>query len=91
MRDQSIAKKSLAIEENVCRSRTIASDEDNIGLNIMKEAYQKYGSKSIDQTKVKRNRKGAERAIIASYETLMEFKETYLLGLFHQLGKYDII
>ena len=45
-------------------------------MDLVKEAYRKYRGRS----------KGAERVIVASYESLMKFKESYLLGIFDQLN-----
>ena len=87
IRDHNIAKKSFARDKHACGSRMIASREDSIGLNLMYEAYAKYGAKTIGQSVSKRQSKGAERVIIASYETMMQFKEAYLLRIFQQLGK----
>jgi len=86
IRDQNIARKSVASDKNACGSRIIASREDSIGLNLMHEAYAKFGAKTIDHSRSKRRSKGADRVIIASYETMMQFKKTYLLGIFQQLG-----
>lgn len=89
IRDQNIARKSVASDKNACGSRIIASREDSIGLNLMHEAYAKFGAKTIDHSRSKRRSKGADRVIIASYETMMQFKKTYLLGIFQQLGMSD--
>lgn len=78
-RDRSVAKKTLAEDGNSCHSRTIAAEEEQFGLDLMKEAYRKYGSGSLDKTK------GTDRVVVASYESLMKFKETYLLEIFDQL------
>lgn len=86
LRDRSITKKSLFNRiEGRCRSRMILAKEDDIGLSLMKEAYQKYG---VGGTiiKTQRHRNVAERAIVVSYESLIEFKETYLFGIYQQLG-----
>jgi hypothetical protein len=70
-----------------CHSRVISQEEDGIGLNIMKEAYKKYGTGTQkDQAMNKMSSKGAERVIVVSYEGLMAFRTTYLLDIYQQLG-----
>ncbi|KAL3783237.1 hypothetical protein HJC23_001144 [Cyclotella cryptica] len=87
VRDRSISKKSVVTGMDGCRSRVISQADDDIGLNIMKEAYQKYGIvENMDQTTKKRSSKGAERAIVVSYEGLMAFQKAYLLEIYQQLG-----
>lgn len=81
-RDRSVAKKSLVVDTNACHSRTIASEEEEIGLSLMKEAYKKYGQGAHNR---KGRSKGAERVIVASYESLMKLKESYLLRIYEQL------
>jgi hypothetical protein len=78
--------KTMAEDENACRSRMIAAEEAKIGLKLMREAYERYGAGTSKHVKLNGRRKGAERVIVASYESLMKFKETYLLGIFEQLG-----
>ncbi|KAL7531933.1 hypothetical protein ACHAXR_004312 [Thalassiosira sp. AJA248-18] len=79
MRDHSIYMKEKLKDD--CPIAEVAEKEDELALEIKKEAYEKYGRhgsllKSGDK----------ERVIAVSYEGLLEMKETYLFDLYQQLG-----
>ena len=78
MRDQSISMKEKL--RNDCRLLGLATKEEEVSLAIIKEAYAKYGKHGSLL------KSGKERAIVLSYEGLLELKDVYLFDLYHKLG-----
>ena len=76
IRDGSITKNTLKCQG----SRMLAAREKKIGLELMKDAYTKY---VVEE----KGGRGTQHVIAVSYETLMLFKERYLLEIYEQLGK----
>eukprot|EP00970_Alexandrium_tamarense_P009774 scaffold1958_cov198-Alexandrium_tamarense.AAC.19 len=81
MRDRSITKKGKP--RDGCSIQAIIETEDEVGLNLMNEAYDAYG---FHGSKTKKGSETRERAIVVSYEGLMELKETYLFDIYQRLG-----
>ncbi|KAL7522582.1 hypothetical protein ACHAWX_007288 [Stephanocyclus meneghinianus] len=75
MRDRSISIAAKHREH--CRSQNFAEQEDEMALSLIKTAIGRFGV---------RGNGDKERVITVSYEAMMEFKETYLFDLYHQLG-----
>ena len=64
-----------------CQSNKTAAMENDVALNLMQEALDKYGRHGSMLTRGEK-----ERVISMSYETLMELQEPYLLNLYNRLG-----
>lgn len=72
LRDKTISNKEK-LRTHHCNIPPEAADvEDDTAMKIMREAYQKYGED--------------ERVMVVSYEGLMQFKQSYLLGIYKSLG-----
>ena len=78
MRDRSISRAAKHREH--CRFPRVAEKEDNVALSLINSAIEKYGI---------RGNGDEERVVTVSYEAMMEFQESYLFDLYHQVG-YNI-
>lgn len=76
MRDRSISRAAKRREH--CRFDAAADKEDEMALLLINEAINKYGTRGDGD---------AERVITVSYEAMMEFRESYLFDLYHQVCK----
>jgi hypothetical protein len=77
MRDRSISTTS---KSKHCLSSADTTNEDEMALSFIRKAIKRYGVQGTSKTGEK------SRVIPISYEALMEFKESYLFDLYHQLG-----
>ena len=75
MRDRSISRAAKHREH--CRFDAAANNEDEMALSLINEAINKYGTRGDGDT---------ERVITVSYEAMMEFRESYLFDLYHQVS-----
>jgi hypothetical protein len=76
VRDRTIHMKG---KTNHCPNESLRDREEEMALQLMKEAIEKYGKRG---TKVGEK----QRAIVVSYEGLMGIQEAYLLELYAQIG-----
>ncbi len=74
-RDRSISVRGK--EKNHCSIKNIRRREDEVAIELMNEALEKYGAFGS----IKRG-----LVIVSSYEALMSMKDEYLFGLYKQLG-----
>lgn len=74
-RDRSISARSK--EKNHCNIEKLRRREDEVAIELMNEALEKYGAFGS----IKRG-----LVIVSSYEALMSMKDAYLFGLYKQLG-----
>lgn len=75
MRDRSISRAAKHREH--CRFVKVASREDDVALSLIRSAIEKYGIRGSGDE---------ERVVTVSYEAMMEFQETYLFDLYHQVS-----
>ena len=75
-RDRSISATSKLSQH--CHIDQAAKDEDEMALEFMKEALEKYGRRGSNG--------GKPRVLPVSYEGMMGMKESYLRDLYEQLG-----
>jgi RecA/RadA recombinase len=72
LRDKTISNKEKLRSHHCHIPPEVADIEDDTAMEIMREAYQRYGEE--------------ERVMVVSYEGLMQFQQSYLFGIYKSLG-----
>lgn len=84
LRDRTISSASKL--RGHCHIADVGSREDELALNIMTDAMEKYGFRGSRLGSLPGNGSGKQRVFTVSYEGLMGLREEYLYQLYHQLG-----
>ena len=72
LRDKTISNKEKLRNHHCYLPPEVVDIEDDTAMEIMREAYEKYGEEG--------------RVMVVSYEGLMQFKQSYLYGIYKSLG-----
>lgn len=86
LRDRTISKNEKI--RSHCRIPEVADAENDIAMEIMREAYRTYGKSGALHASAHPDDDGDDdaRVILVSYEGLMQLKQPYLFQLYNSLG-----
>jgi hypothetical protein len=84
LRDRTISNKEKRRDHSHCNLPQEEADAegDVIALQIIKEAYRKYGKIGTSLSA----RSDNEKVMLVSYEGLMQLRQSYLFGIYRSLG-----
>ncbi|KAL7551541.1 hypothetical protein ACHAWF_014722 [Thalassiosira exigua] len=84
IRDRNIEGKAKFNEH--CHMEEVGKMENEVALGLMTEAIEKYGKRGSRRGSLPGDVTGEERVFVVSYEGLMDVQESYLRGLYQDLG-----
>lgn len=85
LRDRTISMNEKT--RSHCHIPEVADAENDIAMEIMREAYKTYGSGAMHASAHPDNDGGGDaRVMVVSYEGLMQLKQPYLFQIYNSLG-----